>query len=90
MDISDPSSLAVSMVQLHEILFHDATKNKSILLILNKKDLADARSRAIYRNVLRLDEIKDRDDVKISILSGSSLDPSFIHRVLNWIVIHNS
>lgn len=86
-DASDFGNLASSMVLLHELLSNDTLLvNKPILVAINKLDLVDQQTLLMVNNFLRLDELRQNNNM--TIVYGSCMDGSLCCIAVEWLKKH--
>ena len=84
-DISDTGSIGSTMALLHEVLScYEGLRNKPILLAFNKIDLCSKRSYTVAFNMLRVEELMERNG-NISLVNGSCTNGSLATAVANWL-----
>lgn len=87
-DISDGGGLASSWILFNELLTnHLVLSGKSVVLVMNKTDIADSVVRSMAFNLLRIEDLllTYSSTVSFQIFSGSCLNLKLAETVLKWI-----
>ncbi|CAG5119056.1 unnamed protein product [Candidula unifasciata] len=88
-DVSRHTQVAVSCVQLMNILAHPFTQTVCVLVLLNKTDIPNGMTRSELESLMRLDEVIRCATQKITVLEISAKTGHNLEKVARWVYDQN-
>ncbi|RUS72683.1 hypothetical protein EGW08_019553 [Elysia chlorotica] len=84
-DMSKPTQVAISCVQLMTMLSQPATQNTPVLVLLNKMDNANGMNWPEVQSLMRLDQVVQHAGQSISVLETSAKTGHNLDKVTKWL-----